>query len=68
MTDEDKEAMFALLYGRFIELYSEIEAIKSVLTDEQRARINKLKPEKSSEIHNNGQLKIYLSYLKEANI
>lgn len=68
MSDEDKEAMFALLYGRFIELYSEIEAIKSVLTDEQQARINKLKPELSKKIHNSGQLKIYLSYLKEADI
>lgn len=39
MTNEDKEALYRILYAKILEFSVEIEAIKSVLTDKQKQRL-----------------------------
>lgn len=64
MNQEDKAALYAILYGQFKELHAEINAIKSVLTDEQRALVESRKATQATEIHNSGALDAYLDFLK----
>ncbi|WP_154570590.1 hypothetical protein [Campylobacter portucalensis] len=39
MTNEDKDALYAILYAKIVDFSAEIEAIKSVLTAEQQAQL-----------------------------
>lgn len=64
MTNEDKEALYRILYAKILEFSVEIEAIKSVLTDKQKAEIAAKKNDLTNQIRNNGSLDLMLDYLR----
>ncbi|WP_459875329.1 hypothetical protein [Campylobacter concisus] len=64
MTNEDKEALYRILYAKILEFSVEIEAIKFVLTDKQKAEIAAKKNDLTNQIRNNGSLDLILDYLR----
>ncbi|MBR8464690.1 hypothetical protein KDD93_08970 [Campylobacter sp. faydin G-24] len=64
MTNEDKEALYNILYAKILEFSVEIEAIKSVLTNKQKAEILTKKSDLTNQIRNSGSLDLILDYLR----
>lgn len=64
MTNEDKDALYAILYAKIVDFSAEIEAIKSVLTAEQQAQLLTKKNELTNQIRSSGSVDLELDYLR----
>ncbi|CUU83570.1 Uncharacterised protein [Campylobacter hyointestinalis subsp. hyointestinalis] len=64
MDKEYKEALYGILYAKLMCYDATLEAIKSVLTEEQQAQIKLKIDEFSNEIRKNGALDLLLVDLK----
>lgn len=68
MSEEDKAALYNILYAKFMQFSVEIEAIKAVLTKEQQAQLNAKINELTNQTHNSGALDLILDYLRPTHL
>lgn len=64
MSNEEKEALYGILYAKFMQYEANIEAIKSELDEETQSRINVKINDFSNKIRKSGSLDLILDTLK----